>query len=578
MASLTIYISSYASLHPTQWPFKYFKNLHQTSGILNLDAKIVAQDDSKEDVQVTGAIQWAATAPIITSKQKQAWENYTNTMVGSHGIYSWDEKTQTKILETGDNDGPFVPVWQLLNPLPGKKDNDKNSMINFNLVSISQFQHAYKMASQQQEAVVSEPIDMSSKLATMFGLDSTSNEQGGPWCMLVNPIFGDELSSTITNVPPMEEEQQQQVTQALSVVVEGVEQDQAEQSQPTTTSTTNRRYHHPVAGYGKRPGNDQRQRKLAHRDGPHTVVGVVVGIIPYRTVLEDIVAKEIRGVQCVLRPDPKSNNCNNENGIYTFMVNGKDAVFMGPGDKHDTTNDFHEHVFAMDPLLDFHRLHRLDHNHSISSLLTNHPNDQYCPYQFNVYPTDTYYVVFQSNTPRLFAGFLVGVFVFVVSVFNIFGCIAKRREVLAHKAVNRSDAVVKMFFPEQVRDQLYQQHDQDAAEDTAKNDVEDQKNTFLNTGMGKDKSIWGLNTSTHSGDTGMSYEKSSVGDAKSLAGSSLHSFGGSIRSGRSGLSRSSGVSSRSLGAGLAINPFEDKPIATLFPDCTVLFAGKILTR
>jgi hypothetical protein len=84
-------------------------------------------------------------------------------------------------------------------------------------------------------------------------------------------------------------------------------------------------------------------------------------------------------------------------------------------------------------------------------------NNKYCPYQLQMYPSDAFYQQYQSNTPRIFAGFLVGIFLFVYLVLALYNFIMTRKDKMAFAAQLRSAAIVDMFFPKEVKERLMQE-------------------------------------------------------------------------------------------------------------------------
>ena len=209
---------------------------------------------------------------------------------------------------------------------------------------------------------------------------------------------------------------------------------------------------------------------LGQDDDTVVVVGALMGLVPFRAFFEGIINEpESRGLFLVAKPSPA---CSSTNSLetFSFQLNGGGSVeYLGTGDKHDGTYDFHTTPLAWDPFLS---LNVYQTSNSSQSLLeydaymvqqsSSTEDSHYCAYELFMSPSDAFYDNYRSDTPRLFAAFLVGIFIFVYVVLALYGYIVARKDKMAYMSAERAGAVVDMFFPQEIKKRLMKEADQEA--------------------------------------------------------------------------------------------------------------------
>jgi len=135
------------------------------------------------------------------------------------------------------------------------------------------------------------------------------------------------------------------------------------------------------------------------------------------------------------------NNCGQE---FSFAVNedGKGiSRFLGVGDLHDN------------------RFSDMNKTISIASAMNSTAgtgfNQLYCPYSVSIYPSQATHDAFRtvSSVTCMIAVFLV--FFFAAGVFALYDALVERRQKVVMNRAVQSSAIVSQLFPEQVHDRLF---------------------------------------------------------------------------------------------------------------------------
>ncbi len=143
----------------------------------------------------------------------------------------------------------------------------------------------------------------------------------------------------------------------------------------------------------------------------------------------------------------------------------------------------------------------------------------HCLFDLHVYPTREFEKQYDSSNPVQATSMLAFAFLFMIAAFLMFDCFVIRRNRKLIMAMSRTNAIVSSMFPSNVRDRIFAQAKHENEKKKALNDKSRLK-TFLSDG----------------------YEGSNeIGDG---------------------------------GDGNDEFMYKTKPIADLFPETTVLFAGK----
>lgn len=160
------------------------------------------------------------------------------------------------------------------------------------------------------------------------------------------------------------------------------------------------------------------------------LVGIIVAGFAWDFSLRNLLPSTVQGIIAVI-----SNTCNQ---TYTYDIRGKDAYFIGEGDRHD------------------HRFDKQGRDRNLS-LVTHKLKDVtkgHCQYKMSIYPSQMFEESYYTNTPEMFAVIVALTFGMVAVVFFIYDAfVNKRNDKLIHNAA-RSNAIVTSLFPGKMRDRV----------------------------------------------------------------------------------------------------------------------------
>ena len=209
-----------------------------------------------------------------------------------------------------------------------------------------------------------------------------------------------------------------------------------------------------------------------------TIVGHVIAVIPWGLFFQNVLQENHNGVHAVLRESCGSN--------FTYNIDGGNATFLGVGDLHDPTYDDmvrSTSFVAYDGDLQ-----------AISGL-----EDDHCEYTLDVYPSAVYQQAYQSSRPVIFTFGVIAVFAFTSLVFVLYDSFVRRRQQKVNSVAVKSNAIVSSLFPEQVRDKLFQDENEEKKKKEAANPFKRSNannNAFMNAAFdqeGKQSSAKGMN-------------------------------------------------------------------------------------
>lgn len=177
-----------------------------------------------------------------------------------------------------------------------------------------------------------------------------------------------------------------------------------------------------------------------------SIVGTVVSVIPWDLFLKNLLHERGQGITCVLQ-----NTCG---GTYSYQIDGRDATYLGAGDKHDPVYNYLEHTFPFGPatnLLDDHA-----HSNHGSQDFDQHRSDEYCRFTLHVFPTKHLEEGIRTNQPAILTVTIVLIFAFTGMVFILYNYLVEQRQERVQSAAVKSNAIVSSLFPAEVRDRLFQ--------------------------------------------------------------------------------------------------------------------------
>jgi class 3 adenylate cyclase len=239
------------------------------------------------------------------------------------------------------------------------------------------------------------------------------------------------------------------------------------------------------------------------------VVAVLATMLSWRSYLTGVLSPGVKGVVCVVQ-----NKCGQ---TFTYQIDGHDAIYLGEGDHHDHKfNDLGKTADLVD------KVESSEHLHFGASKL----NGDYCSYSLSVYPSKVMYGEYITDKPAFFTFEVAVLFACASLLFFVYDWMVERRQKIVLEHAQNSTAIVSSLFPDMVRDRLFRRESGDGAE-----------------GNGTRRGVARQNSASTSG------SKQSLIEPTQNRLKTFLSEGGESK-----------------------NAEADRPLADLFPNCTVLFA------
>ena len=188
------------------------------------------------------------------------------------------------------------------------------------------------------------------------------------------------------------------------------------------------------------------------------VVGILISTMYWKYYFKDILPPNARGIVCVLE--------NSANQTLTYLVNGPDSVFVGGGDLHDTK---YTSMKVSERLSEFIVGRTSPETKSFSSTTIDF---DYLDWTITVYPSLETEDQYLNNDPLIFTLVVVSVFCFTSFVFVGYDRLVARRQRIVMDRAIASGTIVAELYPEQVRDQIYQEGNKDKKTSMAKEEKE----------------------------------------------------------------------------------------------------------
>eukprot|EP00339_Tiarina_fusa_P025870 CAMPEP_0117038588 /NCGR_PEP_ID=MMETSP0472-20121206/27141_1 /TAXON_ID=693140 ORGANISM="Tiarina fusus, Strain LIS" /NCGR_SAMPLE_ID=MMETSP0472 /ASSEMBLY_ACC=CAM_ASM_000603 /LENGTH=1208 /DNA_ID=CAMNT_0004748853 /DNA_START=141 /DNA_END=3768 /DNA_ORIENTATION=+ len=163
-------------------------------------------------------------------------------------------------------------------------------------------------------------------------------------------------------------------------------------------------------------------------DAGADIVGSGLNCFKWDAMFKDILHEDApNGIVLVL-----SNECGQ---AYTYTVNHEEVFYIGEGDRHDPA--FNEFVVSQS-------MH-IDHGENLEGL---------CPFQIDIYPSEEFRSVFETNEPFIYTVGVAAVFSLSVFCFLLYGTCVERRQKDNLESTLRVNAIVGSLFPKQVLNRL----------------------------------------------------------------------------------------------------------------------------
>jgi class 3 adenylate cyclase len=197
--------------------------------------------------------------------------------------------------------------------------------------------------------------------------------------------------------------------------------------------------------------NSLSETNFTYRGGPFSVlnypvfdgfgtdrnlVATMLSMVFWPVFFADILPVGENGYICVL-----ANECGQN---HTFQLNGPDVVYLGEGDRHDSSYDHLERSYRFDAL----------EEKSISEAGVD-LNLDYCPLSMHVYASQEIEDEHVTKWPLYFTLCAAGVFLITAGFFMVYDRIVERRQRVLMKSAIESREMVSSLFPPVVHNRLF---------------------------------------------------------------------------------------------------------------------------
>ena len=169
------------------------------------------------------------------------------------------------------------------------------------------------------------------------------------------------------------------------------------------------------------------------------VVAIIFALFQWSSHFKNLLSREENGIVLVLE-----NGCSQP---FTYGINGKDVVFLGTGDLHNTKFDY------------------MVQHASFSNLRTLQDGTEYgvkfkydyCPVSIRLYPSQDFVDSITTSEPMVMSITVLLVFIFTILMFLVYDRLVERRQKLVLNRAVQSTAIVSSLFPKAYADRLLEQ-------------------------------------------------------------------------------------------------------------------------
>jgi len=189
------------------------------------------------------------------------------------------------------------------------------------------------------------------------------------------------------------------------------------------------------------------------------IVGYLSGLVAWDRYLINLLPEGVSGITCVLKASYQcTGSCNatdwsswwpgSEPPVrqFTYALDGNSAFYLGEGDMHERLYD------DMEVVIPFHKY--------VQSTLD---IPFHTVYSLHVYPTAEFENSYRTQLPLLIACIVASTFLIMSLAFSMYDWFVRRRNNKVMSAAVRSGAIVSSLFPSTVRDRLYKEAEEKAA-------------------------------------------------------------------------------------------------------------------
>lgn len=194
------------------------------------------------------------------------------------------------------------------------------------------------------------------------------------------------------------------------------------------------------------PIYDSLENVKVDTDGNAAFVGNLLISLMWRTLIENILPENSDGIILVFE-----DSCGPP---FTYRLNGPEAIFLGGSDLHDP---------AYEDMRISASLPYLANSKDGSSSYTGLPlAAEYCPRMIHIYPSKDMENDHSTSDPVVVTVGAALIFLFTSIVFVMYDFWVNRRQRIVMNRALASGAIVSSLYPEQVRNQLYEEKERAA--------------------------------------------------------------------------------------------------------------------
>ena len=144
-----------------------------------------------------------------------------------------------------------------------------------------------------------------------------------------------------------------------------------------------------------------------------TVVAILASVVHWHLIFQNLIPEDTPGILVVVE-----NTC--DRGV-TYVVNGPNVTYLGPGNLHDPELDEFE----------------------ISGPFRILKNENECLFTLRVFPSRAYYESSQTNRPVIYSIAVISTFFLTMSVFALYDCFVQKRQEKVMYSAKQSNAIVR---------------------------------------------------------------------------------------------------------------------------------------
>ncbi|CAB9518934.1 Receptor-type guanylate cyclase gcy [Seminavis robusta] len=284
-------------------------------------------------------------------------------------------------------EGPFAPLWQLSPPPPPSKA----AVINTDLMSSDSFYllfQAFLRGQAPSEFAISHVVPMS-----LYSASSTNDAVDAAEHDVTNPQSSNETTDFAASPQSF--------------------------------------LFHPI-----------HTSYIQHHEDP--IQAFAMGILPWEDFFSDLLPDDISGIVCVLR-----NPCDAQ--AHSFLLQGRNATFLGRGDLHDTQYEASKHQPILTETVSYGVVYtEEDQRHSSRQVSP-------CHYTIDIYPSAEFSSEIHSKHAVMFTLSIAGVFIGTGLIFLAYVYLIGNRQNKVMAIAMSTSAIVSSLFPSTVRDRILQE-------------------------------------------------------------------------------------------------------------------------